>query len=1025
MNSTSPDARRFHRSKRLLSAGLLAFLLASNALPQEVASPDEAYRFLVGLIEKGLYDMAVEEARSFLREHPAHPKAMLARYRLATALFELGKREEAAPHFKTLAEEDGFEYRSECAFRLGECELERARYDVAGAAFAAVLDGDQTYLHEAARFFLGDALFRQGEIDDAERRFAELLDATPNSTYAPRARASLAWCAWQRKDAGLTERRARDFLARHAKDEVGDEIRVLLGEALLEEKKAGEALEVFRTVQAEALDDAKRRGIAFALVQGGDRRGAAREFRALYEAHPESRFAAEARLEAGVQTLLDGAAEEALPLLSESAEDGAGEALYWLARAQEATGRSEDALKTLERARKGASGELLERIQVARGDALRSLGRSEDAIAAYEGAGSEYSLYAAAVTALEEHRTEDAIRIARGFLERHPDSQRALDARLVLGEALFERRAFDEASRAFGEVLALAPPASAAAQAKNRLAWCRYLAGDLAGARQGFEALVRDHPSEPPAEEGLALLARVDFESGANESAFSLVERYLRAYPQGRYGDQVLSLAARAKDGLQGLSDLERLVRDFPQSPLVPEASLQIAERLSAAGRHDEAARRYRELLERDPSSPRVAEARYGLAWCEFQSQRFESAAETAKQVADDRGAPEELRASAAELLVWAESRALDADGAAAAWRLLIALPSPEEKRLECARAVVTALRQNERLAEARTILDECLRAVRDPETVLLTLLEGAYLALEEGDVDRADAQVEAAERRQARSSAVAEASFFVGEARAERGDRERALALYTRASAAENPRKRDALYKLGYLELAAGHLASASRAFEELIADPASPLFGESLFLLGETRFREGRFDEAARLLERLRREVPRHEVLPKGLFRLGIALGELGRWPEAEAVLAELARSQPEFPNLAEAELWRGRALAAQKKARPARAAFERVVALDSGSLAANARLALARMTEDEGRFEDALSEYLKVALLYADEEAVAEALFRAGTCLERLGRNEQAIARFREVVENHPRSSFAEEAERRLRGAPARGS
>jgi len=271
----------------------------------------------------------------------------------------------------------------------------------------------------------------------------------------------------------------------------------------------------------------------------------------------------------------------------------------------------------------------------------------------------------------------------------------------------------------------------------------------------------------------------------------------------------------------------------------------------------------------------------------------------------------------------------------------------------------------------------------------------------------------------------VAEAAFFVGEARAAAGERERALALYERAASAENPRRREALYKLGFIELSDGDLERAARAFEGLIDDPSSPLHGESLFLLGEARFRQGRFEDAVRALERVRREAPRHEVLPKALFRLGLALGDLERWPEAEAALTELARSQPDFANLAEAELWRGRALVAQQKARPARAAFERVVALDQGALAAQARLALARMTEEEGRVEDALSEYLKVALLYADEDAVAEALYRAGACLEKLGRNEQAIARFREVVENHPRSTYAAEAEKRLRGGAGRGS
>ncbi len=1005
------------RSKPLLLLALLA-LLVPPSFAQGDHSADESYRYLAGLVEKGLLDLAVTEGSTFLREHPTHPKAPFARYRLACALFELGRREEARPHFQALARTDGFEYRLECAFRLGECELDRGEFAAAGAEFDRVLASDQTYLHEAARFFLGDALFRGGRTEEAEQAFAELLGSAPDSEYAARARAARAWCAWRREDAAETERRARDYLARHGKEASADEVRILLGECLLEQEEEERALEVFRSIESSELDDAKRRGIAFALARAGDPRASAREFRSLAETHPQSRYAAEARLEAGIQTLLAGDAASALPWLSEAAGNGDGEALYWLGRAQAAAERREEALATFDRALKEAQGDLCERLQVARGDVLRALGRSQAAIEAYEGGGSDYALYAAAVTALGENRADDAIRLVSTLLERHPDSNHRLDAWLLLGEACFGKRDLARAEAAFGTVLSAKPSPPIAAQAANRLAWCRYLAGDLAGASAGFERLLREHPDAEPSEEASCLWGRVELESGSPERAREILERYLREHPEGRFADQALSLLARARPGAAGIPPLERLVESHPASPLAGEALLELGDRLSAAGRNDEAARRYRQLLDQDGQGAHAPSARYGLAWCEMKGERFETCAELARSVVDERSAPEELRAAAAELRIWAASRAGDARGAGEAWRAQLGLRVDDAKRLEAARAVVEAFRKAGRLSEAKGVLDECLQHVRTPEVALQALVEGAYLALEEGDLDRADAQLEVALRRDPASPGIAEACFFVGQARSKAGAAGgRALALYQRAAAVPNPRRSEALYQLGYAQLSRGELAEAGRALEELVQDPKHEFFGEALFLLGETRFRQERFEEAVSVLERLRREVPRHAVLPKGLFRLGLALGKLERWSDCEAVLTELARNGYDFPNLAEAELWRGRALVAQKKLRPARAALERVVSLDSGELAAQARLALAGLSEAEGRREEALSEYLKVALLYAHEESVAEALYRAGLCLEELGRPDQAAARWREVVDEHPRSRFAGEARERL--------
>ena len=149
----------------------LGFALILGTLP--LAAPqdraEEQYRFLAGLVDEGLFDMAVKEAQSFLRDYPEHTRAPLARYRLAGALWELGRRDEAAREYESLARLDGFEYRAESLFRVGEAARENGDEKRARAALGAVLRGDQTYLHAPARLALAELDFAAQRWDAAEQ----------------------------------------------------------------------------------------------------------------------------------------------------------------------------------------------------------------------------------------------------------------------------------------------------------------------------------------------------------------------------------------------------------------------------------------------------------------------------------------------------------------------------------------------------------------------------------------------------------------------------------------------------------------------------------------------------------------------------------------------------------------------------------------------------------------------------------------------------------------------------------------
>ena len=102
-------------------------LAAALVLPLAGLLPDDAddlIQYIDGLHDRGLHDMVASEAGDFLDDFPGHAERERVRYRLATALFELGRRDEALPHFQRLAESGSFDYQAECALRYGQCALD-------------------------------------------------------------------------------------------------------------------------------------------------------------------------------------------------------------------------------------------------------------------------------------------------------------------------------------------------------------------------------------------------------------------------------------------------------------------------------------------------------------------------------------------------------------------------------------------------------------------------------------------------------------------------------------------------------------------------------------------------------------------------------------------------------------------------------------------------------------------------------------------------------------------------------------
>ncbi len=1019
-----------------MTAFLLSIACALVPLLQDARGgsdeADRAYAYVAGLAEKGLDEMVVKEAQVFLDAYPRSAKRTHARYRLGVALLDLGRTREAE---RTLAgkagpaEDRGFEFAAEANARLARCRLILGDASGAQACATRALEWGQAYIAPLALVLRADASSALSDWNGARSDYEAALSKEPRGDHAVDARIGLAWCALRAKDAAEGKRRARELLSDGKLPPAREgEVRCLLGECALDGGDVQEALASFRSVRDPALFDAAARGAGFALAAAGDHKGAAAEFARVVSEHPQSTLAPECALRCGIELLAAGDAAGAREALSSKLIVGDGQSLFWRARAELESGDAAAALATLDRARKmdALDTEWTARIETARGAALSKLGRHDEAARAYKSSGSIDGLQAAAATSLAAGHFDEAAATARTAVALDGPPDKLALAWLTLGEARLGAQDYSEGEKAFLSAAKLDPDASRASRAKLRAGWCRFLAGDARGARTLFEDASRGPLSEDEKEEASFLCARAAESSGDRPAAQKLFADQVTAHPRGVHAVEACVRLARLSPDEPAIALLAGVARATDEGEWAQEARFDLAERLSAQQRFDDAAARYGEVVASKAPAPLVARARYGLAWCAFSKQKWNEAAQDLDALLQQRELDPGVRVAAAELAVWTAVRTEDPDRAIAAWKSARAGQLDPRKQVALAREVCDLLRAKDRSRDVATILAD-LEASGDADARWFASTLRTRAAIDGGDLDGAARQLDALERAASSDplvqSSVLDARFALAEARFAAGDAAHAIPLYDSIGAVDASALADrALYKAGFARLGTNDPAGAERSFARLIeAHPKSVLLEETLFLRAEALFRLDRLDESIALLERVRKEAPDHAVTPKVLFRLGTACARKERWTDAVAALDLLARKYPKFENLTEADLWRGRALAGNSDPRGARTAFERAVARSTSSGDSSsgdrARIELGRLLVAGNDLDGALSAFLKVAVLSGDSEAVPEALYCAGETLERQGDVAHACDRFREVVKTHTQSTWAARAQSKL--------
>ncbi|MCH7526785.1 MAG: tetratricopeptide repeat protein [Planctomycetes bacterium] len=261
-------------------------------------------------------------------------------------------------------------------------------------------------------------------------------------------------------------------------------------------------------------------------------------------------------------------------------------------------------------------------------------------------------------------------------------------------------------------------------------------------------------------------------------------------------------------------------------------------------------------------------------------------------------------------------------------------------------------------------------------------------------------------------------------EAEAEHCDRAADLLRRLRTIAASRPKdvprrvREQATYRLAVCEFQMKEHAQAADLFDEFLKEfPDSALTASAGLFCGEALFKTGKYERAARRLTRVVEEFSSDPVYGSSLLRLGEVQAILQRWALSERVSAEYLARFADGEHWYQAQFGVGWARENQERYDDAIRAYHKVVARHIGPTAARAQFQIGECLFAKKQYDHAVRELLKVDVLYDYPEWSAAALYEAGRCFQKLGKDVEARDHFGQVADKYGKTRWAELASKQL--------
>lgn len=1035
----------------------LVMLLVARAVASSPSSSTEAirqYRAAVALHNRGVYDLAADQWKTFLEDFPQDPLASKAEHYLGICHLQLRNFQQAEQTLSRASQNRPDEKLLPATlinlglaqFNLGRVK-DPAALDRAVATFQRLIDKFESHQYAAtARFYRAEARYAQGRVAESVDAYEAFLKAHAGHRLEPKALYGLGVARQDSGEFAEAVSAHERFLEKYAEHPLAVEVTMRLGDALLRSGQAEQALPRF----VATAENADFEFADYALMREAQCRmelrqyaAAAQRYRKMLADHPDSPYRALAELGAGKCLFLAGSVEEAMGLLERAGQregDGRFQAAHWLARCHLQQQAPETALKVVQRVLAEATGETLHiDLLIDKADALYAIPeRRPEAIDIFREAAGEqpqhprapYAQYMAAYASLETGRIDQARNLAERFLSEFSSDPLAADVKVVLGECLMQQNEYAAAEELFANLVREFPDRPDAETWRVRHATALFMQQkyqqtiDLLSS--SIEKMAQDNVS--PA---LQLIGDSHLQLSRYGAAIPVFQAGLDAAGSETRRDKLLLGLALAQHGAgkstEAEASLNRLLSDHADSDLVDRALFRLAEWKSADRAYAEAEKAYRQLLKRYPRSDLVPHALFGLGWAQLSRDEHQQAAATLTRLIDrfpdDTLASRSRYARAVCLLETdkAEQALADID-------VFLDKPRSREETSDAQYVRGLALGKLQRHAAVLETLQTLLR--EDPEYTGAdrALYEIAWAHRELGQPDKATQAFARLAEQFPKSSLAAESMFRVGESRYAKRQFDEAENFFRRAMEASNQASigERAAHKRAWCFFEQKKYQQALSAFDDQLEKyPQGALLADALVMRGECLFHQEDYKQAREAFDAGLARGPAGDSLRQvALLHAAQAASELKDWKESLQLLDQFAERFPDSQYDEQVQFEVAWAKQHLEELDEAIRIYEALAQRNGGELGARARFMIGEIQFQREAYRDAVRTFFKVAYGYGGEDAPdalkvwqANAMFEAARCLEQLRKPEPAMKMYAELIELFPESSKARLAQQKL--------
>lgn len=581
-----------------------AYAAVAAKHPKAPLAPQALYMSAFAALEQGRYDVALKQANAFLAAHAKHELAPDVTHVAAESQLLLGKVAEADKLYAQLLEmypthQDATLWSMRRALTL---VLEKKPQEALAVLQPLTATLREPALQAEAQYLIGTSQLALGQAAEAARSLEASLSADPKWRQADETMLALAVAYQHLNELPKTKAALDRLIAEFPKSQVLDKAHYRLGEChyLAGDYRAAAAAYgqvVERWPQSPLLVHALHEWACAQLAQK-DAAGAEKTLDRLLADHPQHPLATRARYTRGMaryqQEKYAPAVEDLQAMLKADpqAADQA-DARYMLGLCQmglKQYAAAQETFRTLLDQKPPYSGSDNARYQLAW--AQRLSGKETEAVATFA-----------------------------ELAQQHPGSPRAAEALYHAGEAAYKNKDYKKAAEAYDLVIEKAGKSELGEKAGHKLGWSYYHQGDYEQAQEAFGRQHTAYSEGPLAADAAFMQAESLFKQNQYQDALTAFEKVKNPSTPDFQALALLhagQAAGQLKQWEKSVALLAECVRQFPDSPHVPEALYEQGWAQQNLDKPNEAVALYQQVLVKAPNREVAARAQFMIGKIQF-----------------------------------------------------------------------------------------------------------------------------------------------------------------------------------------------------------------------------------------------------------------------------------------------------------------------------------------------------------------------------------------------------------------------